>query len=177
MIHGPCSKSLCLDKKGNCAKRYPRPFANETTTKEDGYPNYRRRSPSDGGQIYRRQVRDQWVEVDNRFVVPYSPVLSRALQAHVNVEYCSSVKSIKYICKYITKGSDMISMELKNKYDEIMAYQTGRYISTSTAVWRMLGFEIHASHPPVVRLHVHLENFQRYLRSYYFSVSFITFTH
>ena len=37
----------------------------------------------------------------------------------------------------------------------------GRYISSSEAVWRMLGISIHERYPPVVQLAVHLENGQR----------------
>jgi hypothetical protein len=28
--------------------------------------------------------------------------------AHINVDFCCSVKYIKYICKYVNKGSDMV---------------------------------------------------------------------
>lgn len=52
MIHGPCGsynyKSPCM-KDGKCTKRYPRPLLKETQTGDDGYPLYRRQSPSDGG--------------------------------------------------------------------------------------------------------------------------------
>ena len=43
--------------------------------------------------------------MDNRWIVPYSPLLCKAFNCHVNVEFCNSVKSIKYITKYITKGN------------------------------------------------------------------------
>ncbi|KAK7003156.1 hypothetical protein BgiMline_004587 [Biomphalaria glabrata] len=45
--------------------------------------------------------------------------------------------------------------------DEIESFQSGRYISSNEAVWRILGFSIHERHPTVVHLSVHLENGQR----------------
>ena len=52
------------------------------------------------------------VIIDNRWVVPYCPLLSKIFKAHINVEFFNSVKSIKYICKYINKGSDMSMVAL-----------------------------------------------------------------
>ncbi|XP_030762665.1 ATP-dependent DNA helicase RRM3-like [Sitophilus oryzae] len=40
-------------------------------------------------------------------------------------------------------------------------YESGRYISSSEAVWRILTFPIHERFPPVTQLAVHLENGQR----------------
>ncbi|GBM15763.1 hypothetical protein AVEN_262926-1 [Araneus ventricosus] len=78
------------------------------------------------------------VEIDNRWVVPDSPILSKIFQAHINVGYCNSVKSIKYICKCINKGSDMAVVEINNATtgvnDEIARYQMGRYIKSNEAV-------------------------------------------
>ncbi|RCN50730.1 hypothetical protein ANCCAN_03115 [Ancylostoma caninum] len=77
------------------------------------------------------------IEVDNRWVVPYSPLLSKMFEAHINVEYCNSVKSIKYICKYVNKGGDMAVFRLENEngaLDEIMQYLMGRYASTNEGV-------------------------------------------
>jgi hypothetical protein len=41
MIHGPCgeqnSDAPCMEGR-ECTKRYPRPFCEETTVAEDGYP-------------------------------------------------------------------------------------------------------------------------------------------
>ncbi|XP_023315517.1 uncharacterized protein LOC111693855 [Trichogramma pretiosum] len=101
------------------------------------------------------------VEIDNRWIVPYSPLLSKTFKAHINVEYCNSVKSIKYICKYVNKGSDMAVFGIgaaTEAHDEIEQYESGRYISSNEAVWRILAFPIHERHPTVTHLAVHLEN-------------------
>ncbi|XP_044575150.1 uncharacterized protein LOC123258957 [Cotesia glomerata] len=134
MIHGPC----------------------ETVTGDDGYPQYRRQSPADGGM----KITLNGVEVDNRWVVPYNPVLSRTFKAHINVEYYNSVKSIKYICNYLNKRSDRAAFTVED-FDEVKKYQAGRYISSSEAVWRILCFSIHDRFPSVMHLAVHLENGQR----------------
>ena len=71
----------------------------------------------------------------------------------VNVEYCNSVKSIKYICKYVNKGSDMAIVQLEsNNNGEIAQYQLGRYISTNEAFWRIFSCPIHDRYPAVVHL-------------------------
>ena len=85
-------------------------------------------------------------------------------QAHINVESCQSVKSFKYICKYVNKGSDQAVFQLQKNganLDEVSAFQTGRYISSNEAVWRILSFPIHERFPTVVHLNIHLENGQR----------------
>lgn len=106
----------------------------------------------------------QEVDIDNKWIVPYSPILSKMFKAHINVEYCNSVKSIKYICKYVNKGSDQAVFGIQNDgqtIDEINGYREGRYISSNEAVWRILSFPIHERYPTVVHLSVHLENGQR----------------
>ena len=171
MIHGPfCSinpTSPCM-KDGKCTKRYPRQLLRDTETGDDGYPLYRRRKPEDDGIKTKLKIKInnsiQEIEIDNKWIVPYCPLLSRLFQAHINVEYCNSVKSIKYICKYVNKGSDQAVFGLEKDriaIDEIQHYQLGRYISSNEAVWRILDFPIHERHPTVVHLAVHLENGQR----------------
>lgn len=54
------------------------------------------------------------MDIDNSWVVPFNPVLLRTFNAHINIEYCNSVKSIKYICKYVNKGSDHASFTLED---------------------------------------------------------------
>ncbi|KAL7295112.1 hypothetical protein TKK_0011579 [Trichogramma kaykai] len=167
MIHGPCgiiNNSYPCMKDGKCTKRYPRDLNNNTITGEDGYPKYRRRSIHDGGESTIIRMNNCEVEIDNRWIVPYSPLLLKTFKAHINVEYCNSVKSIKYICKYVNKGSDMAVFGIgaaTEAHDEIKQYESGRYISSNEAVWRILAFPIHERHPTVIHLAVHLENGQR----------------
>lgn len=149
-----------------CSKRYPRALLPETVTGNDGYPLYRRRAPQNGGRTVTKAIKNQKnkkVVVDNSWIVPYSPLLSKTFKAHCNVEYCNSVKSIKYVCKYVTKGRDMavFGIATADKNDEISQYQTGRYISSNEALWRIFSFAIHERYPAVIHLSVHLENGQR----------------
>ncbi|KAH8394376.1 hypothetical protein KR215_007025 [Drosophila sulfurigaster] len=101
--------------------------------------------------------------VDNNWIVPYSPLISKTFKTHCNVEYCNSVKSIKYICKYFTKSSDMavFGLQSSNTNDEISRYQVSRYVNCNEAIWRIFAFHIHERHPTVMHLAVHLENGQR----------------
>lgn len=71
---------------------------------------------------------------DNRWMVLFStPVLQ-----DVSGIYCSSVKAIKYICKYIDKGSDQAVFSIGQQGSESntlmkckwQMYQLGRYISS-----------------------------------------------
>ncbi|KAF0774395.1 hypothetical protein AaE_001905 [Aphanomyces astaci] len=87
---------------------------------------------------------------DNRYVAPYSPILCKIFDAHITVEFCYSVKAIKYIFKYIYKGSDQAVFEISNnsnnaavENDEINQYQVGWYINSNEAVSTILGFSIH----------------------------------
>lgn len=166
MIHGPCGIlnpiSPCM-VEGKCSKRYPRQIVAEIITGNDGYPLYRRRSIDDNGNSTIVKVNRQDIEVDNRWVVPFSPLLCKAYKAHINVEFCHSVKSIKYICMYVKKGSDIavFGVAAENSNDEVTQYQLGRYVSSNEGMWRIFSFSIHERHPTVVHLAVHLENGQR----------------
>ncbi|CAF1513734.1 unnamed protein product [Rotaria magnacalcarata] len=133
MIHCPCgsinSNSPCMENK-KCTKRYPKQLLHDTETGDDGYPSYRRRSSEDGGIKVKIKMRInnsiQEIEIDNKWVVAYCPLLSRTFQAHINMEYCNSVKSIKYICKYVNEGSDQAVFGLGRDgapVDEISNYQ------------------------------------------------------
>ncbi|CAK8571114.1 unnamed protein product [Lathyrus sativus] len=83
------------------------------------------------------------------------------------MEWCNQSTSIKYLFKYINKGSDRISVVIqtsdnttcanKNHIDEIKQYIDCRYISPSEACWRIFVYSIHGRKLAVERLYFHLE--------------------
>ena len=101
MIHGPCGNArqyLCMFREGrpaNCTKKFAKPFNNVTEDGQGSFPRYKRRHPD---------ARGRPIAVDNRWA--YSPILLKAINCHLNAELSLSVKAIKYLLKYINKGSD-----------------------------------------------------------------------
>ncbi|CAI9744069.1 Hypothetical predicted protein [Octopus vulgaris] len=166
MIHGPCGdfnpRSPCMKNK-RCSKRYPRDCCGQTCTTNDGYPIYRRRDPGLGDRTATIRQRLKTFDVDNAWIVPFNPLLSKTFNAHINVEYCSSVRCIQYLCKYINKGDDMAVFVFSDedlRHDEIKQFVLGRYVSSNYAAWRIFGYEIHLSSPTVFHLNVHLQKRQ-----------------
>ena len=101
-------------------------------------------------------------EIDNRWIVPYNKLLLQSMNCHCNVELCMSIKSIKYVLKYVHKGCDQAMFTLlSSQVDEISDYQNARYVSSNEAAWRILKFPIHERDPLVQQLAAHLENGQR----------------
>ncbi|GBM82113.1 hypothetical protein AVEN_16189-1 [Araneus ventricosus] len=140
MVHGPCGiinpNAPCM-KDGECSKQFPKAFREETEENVNGYPVYKRRciEPVRVGKHY----------IDNRWIVPYNPWLSKEYNAHINVEVCACVKSVKYLYKYVYKGHGAASITLKNddsvNHDEILNFLDGRYVSAPEAMWRLKGQE------------------------------------
>ncbi len=77
----------------------------------------------------------------------------------MNWEVCSTVQAVKYIHKYIYKGSDRSTLAVEST-DEIDQYIQGRYIGPTEAIWRLMGYPTHGEYPPVTHLEIHLENCQ-----------------
>ena len=172
MIHGPCEgvnmSSPCLNKtKKTCEKNYPKELISQTISSDNSYPVYRRRSTEEGGntaEIWVSHVK-QTITLDNRWVVPYNPWLLLKYQAHINTEIVASVGGVKYLYKYINKGSDRVMVEVPGQQgqlanNEIQRFTDARYISASEALWRLYGFPISQKYPPVEKLPVHLEGEQ-----------------
>ncbi|XP_021995566.1 uncharacterized protein LOC110892723 [Helianthus annuus] len=138
MIHGPCgivnpnSPSM---ESGSCSKKFPKDYHEHTTFDDKGNARYRRRSVG-------FSVNKSGVELDNRYVVPYNPVLCTQFTAHINVEYCGWSLLIKYLFKYISKGADRIHYKItraptetqsaqqcdSNQQNEIQNFLDGRFI-------------------------------------------------
>src|SRR5437588_904756 len=167
MVHTQCAggngNAICMKDLNplfspTCHKGYPHKFQEETVIQANGYPLYRRRN---SGQSFTVQVPGSggtvMATVDNRRIVPYSPYLSLRYNAHIKVEVCASVRSVKYIHKYIYKGGDRVTATVDSGIDEIKRYLHGRYIGPTEAVWRLFEFDTHQEQPPVMHLALHLE--------------------
>ena len=82
-------------------------------------------------------------------------------QCHFNAEFCIlKVGSIKYLFKYVGKGQDRVTVEVRKPrncqsaevtradvneevvIDEIKDYQDARYLSATEADWRLRGYSI-----------------------------------
>ncbi|CAF3519622.1 unnamed protein product, partial [Rotaria sp. Silwood1] len=107
------------------------------------------------------------------WIVPYNPYLLMKYSAHINVESCATVKSIKYLFTYIYKGHDCANIKLQRpiqegaaaaqgtlEWDEIKAHLDARYVSVPAAVWRLFEFPLHDKSYAIIRLAIHLPNQQ-----------------
>lgn len=156
MIHGPCGvlnrNSVCM-ADGKCTKDYPKEFREATALALNGYPHYRRR---DNG----RTITVRSVEVNNQWVVPYNPYLTLKFNAHINVEACTTMKSVKYLFKYIYKGHDCANIQVTASneltHDEVTTFLDARYVSAPEAFWRLSEYKLHDKSHSIVRLPVHL---------------------
>lgn len=81
------------------------------------------------------------MNLDNRWGVSYNSILLPTLNVHMNVKMTSLIKFIKYVCKYITKGSNQSAFDLKktNEVNEIKIYRCRQYIISSEVVWIIFG--------------------------------------
>eukprot|EP00798_Chlamydomonas_sp_ICE-L_P027610 gene27610-7247_t len=157
MLHVPCGtanpSNMCMkDKK--CTKNYPRPFCHETKDSAVGYPVYQR---PDNGRTVQKAVNHGG---------PCQPRMRHS------VEHCATVRSVKYLYKYVYKGHDRAQVAFINKgpqgqiqdvaaivapRDEIAEYLDGRYVGACKAIWRLFSFHLHEQGPHVQRLAMHLD--------------------
>jgi hypothetical protein len=70
----------------------------------------------------------------------------------VNVEICAHFRCFKYVYKYTFKAPDCTTVAV----NEIDAHLSGRLLSVSEAVHRLLGMSLHKEWPSVTRLDIHL---------------------
>ncbi|XP_049362072.1 uncharacterized protein LOC125826778 [Solanum verrucosum] len=158
MMHGPCGEqnpSCPCMKQGKCTKHFPKKYNGRTNFDSDGFPIYMRRDTS-------IEVKKNGASLDNRYVVTYNRDLLVQFDAHINVEVCNYARSVKYLFKYVHKGSDRATTIIESigtptENDEIKKYLDCRYISATEACWRIYSFDIHHRQPAVERLPFHLQ--------------------
>jgi hypothetical protein len=159
MMHGPCGsdnrRCPCM-KDNKCSKNFPKQFQDETIVDAFGFTIYKRRD--DG-----RCVIKNGIKLGNRNVVPCNMKLLKKYNAHINVEWCNKSNMIKYLFKYVTKGSDRakiyfdVTAKTSNASpgpdlaprNEIQEYIDARYLSACKALWRAFEYDIHFRLPAV----------------------------
>ncbi|GBM32036.1 hypothetical protein AVEN_127377-1 [Araneus ventricosus] len=123
-------------REGVCTKQYPKEFREKTEENINRYPMYQRKSTE--------SVRVGRHDLDNRWVVPYNLWLSKKFNAPINVEVCASIRSVKYLYKYVYKGHDAASIRFENEntldHDEILSFLDGKYVSAPEAMGRLNEF-------------------------------------
>ena len=151
---GPAATSTTTGAHGpgrtrvvGCKYGYPFPCLAETTFDDSGRCWHRRRTAAD------------------MRVVSYNGALLLTFKCHINVQVASTAKMIKYLHKYMHKGGDTITIAVNttagstaearapSEYD---TWETERYISSTEAVWRILGYDINGCEPVVDAVGVHL---------------------
>ncbi|KAG2868807.1 hypothetical protein PC113_g683 [Phytophthora cactorum] len=145
MIHGPCGaaypNAVCMND-GKCTKGFPKPLSEVTKGNVVGYPVYRRRRRAAG--------------------VKYN--------CHINVEVCTAITAVKYLYKYVYKGSEkaVIAVEAVHgegnqtqiEPNEILPFLNARYISPVEAWMRLLDHSVQGKTHAITQLSIHLENEQ-----------------
>ncbi|GJW14187.1 DNA helicase [Tanacetum coccineum] len=154
IMHGHCGvankNAPCIKDGNKCNRNFPKPYSNNTYIDKDGFVHYQRRET-------RIDTERQNVRLDNSYVVPYNRTLCLRYYPHINVEYYGWTMLIKYLFKYISKGTDRVVANITTpigettstsnvqniQIDEIQNFVEARYVSPHEACWRILEFPIH----------------------------------
>ncbi|CAH1413426.1 unnamed protein product [Lactuca virosa] len=123
-------------------------------------PGYKMNNPGDYDKLVCAEIPDPI-----RWVAPYNPKLLMMFNCHINVEVCSSIKSVKYLFKYVYKGHDKQVIHIDKDQEnvvinEIRKFQDAHYVSPPEALWRVFSFPLSKIHPCVLALQIHLPNQQ-----------------
>eukprot|EP00794_Sanderia_malayensis_P000981 gene981-biopygen234 len=166
MMHGPCGilnpSCICM-QDGKCTKKFPKDLAQQTELNVNGYPLYRRRGKTTA-QLQQHRVNDSWL-------VPHNIKLLLKFDCLINAEVCTTIKSVKYIFKYIHKGNDMAHVEIREGHqepdahhdivhDEIRQYLNSRYVGPHQAMYKLMRYEMYDKSHTIVRLAIHLPDQQ-----------------
>ena len=112
VMHGPCGAANpfcpCM-VDGVCSRDYPMQYRSESVV-SNGYIEYKRRSPQDGGRTatVRKWVAGKEVDVTftNADVVPCSPYLIKRYGCHINVELSQNPGNIR--CLYVRRHASSL---------------------------------------------------------------------
>ena len=159
MIHGPCGKindkSPCMDN-GRCTKHFPKERQEKTVFTQKGGTLLRRRNDERFAQLPNYRATNMWIVAFNAYML-------LKFHGHINLEMVKAMfENIKYLYKYIYKGSDVALMKLKmnDEIDEVEIYECLKYVNATRAFYNIYSFPIQEHFPAVMTLPVHEENKQ-----------------
>lgn len=164
MMHRACGvhdpKSPCM-RDGKCSKGYPKEFREKTSTDNDGYSLYKR---SNDGKFFEYEKEGQTIRLTNQHVVPHNAYLIMKYQCHINLEVCGAMSSVKYLYKYVYKGTTRASVVItvqkdgkeEQVIDEIKQYLDTRFVCAPEAMHHLYEFAMSYRSVTVLQLTVHL---------------------
>jgi hypothetical protein len=84
------------------------------------------------------------------------------------VEVCATIKSVKYLYKYVYKGYDCATIDVRDAaapvvpetHNEVKNFLDARWVGAAEAAWRIYGMKMHHQSHPIIRLQVHTEDHQ-----------------
>ena len=155
MLYGPCGadnlQAKCIVNE-QYSKCFSKDYRKRIDWAEDSYPLYARPNNSLVSEC-------NGARFTNQYMVSYCSQLLFLFDCHINIEIFTGLRTVKYLSKYIYKGSNRATMEISNGVqDEIKAHLDGWFTSPTEAYWKIFEFNIHGESPAVQHLPVHLLN-------------------
>lgn len=109
--------------------------------------------------LYRRRCRHSHLKkgvlMNDYWVAAYNGHLLQKYHVHINVEACTESSPVKYLIKYLTKGTVMSIVRAVNEDDGIPQYENTVYIGSIDSYWKLWSFPGHGQTPYVYRLNYH----------------------
>ena len=99
-------------------------------------------------------------------MISYCSQLLLLFDYHINIEVSAGLGTVKYLSKYIYKGSDRATMEISGRVqNEIKAYLDGQFIGPTEACWKIFEFNIYGESLAVQHFPIYLSN-EHYVNFY-----------
>lgn len=166
-VHRPCGRlnpgAVCM-VDGHCKKYFPKEYRDATALN----------AAEDLRPLYKRPRDDRYIDLNgcvitNSRIVPYNPYALAKYQTHINFEVVGSVRSLRYLYKYVSKGPHSMTVvttaaggdgaaarDVRYQVDEVADYLDCRYVSSMEAAWRLFEFKMHDRSHSVMVLPVYL---------------------
>jgi len=134
----------------SCTKHDPKCFCDGSIIEKNGFVKYK--CQDDGRSV---AIRDK--NMDSRWAILYIYDLCVKYDAHINVERCAQKTVIKYLHKYMHKGSNRATIVIEDNVQNlehgvgphhyqhingIKQYLDCRYVEPMDAISRIFEFEI-----------------------------------